>query len=200
MNRLARTNCYLSLRADGLSRRICYPIRRWASSQSSTFYLEPQMNTPSSSLEPITIGGLTIRYLVDGASAKSMGMFELTIAPGSNVPPPHSHTLNEECVYSLEGLFRYSVDGVVRDLSPGEWMHSPKGSVHAFSNPHPQPARALIVLTPDLGLQYFRDVAAVVGGGGPPDRSKLIAVMSRYGLVPAPPAPIVAKPSMQADG
>jgi len=122
-----------------------------------------------------------------------MGVFELTVAPGAGVPPPHSHTLNEECVYALEGVLRYSVDGVVRDLSPGEWMHSPRGSVHVFSNPHRETARALIVLTPDLGAQYFRDVAAVVNAGGPPDRAKLLAVMGRYGLVPAPPAPGAAQ-------
>jgi quercetin dioxygenase-like cupin family protein len=149
------------------------------------------MNTITSTIEPVTIGGLTIRYLIDGSATNGMGIFELTIAPGANVPPPHSHTMNEECVYALEGKLRYSVDGVVRDLSPGEWMHTPRGSVHAFSNPHKESARALIVLTPDLGVQYFRDVGAVVSAGGPPDRAKLIAVMTSYGLVPAAP-PAVA--------
>jgi hypothetical protein len=65
-------------------------------------------------------------------------------------------------------------------------MFTPRGSVHQFSNPHNDPARALIVLAPDIGAQYFRDVAAVVDVGGPPDRAKLLGVMSRYGLVPAP--------------
>ena len=151
----------------------------------------------SESLDPITIGGLTIRYLVDGAATKGMGVFELTIAPGANVPPPHSHTHNEECVYALEGLLRYSVDGVVKDLAPGQCMHTPKGSVHAFSNPHATTAKALIVLTPDLGAQYFLDVQGVVAAGGPPDRQKLMAVMSRYGLVPAMPPPAVAQQAVQ---
>ncbi|WP_349608533.1 MULTISPECIES: cupin domain-containing protein [Cupriavidus] len=34
----------------------------------------------------------------------------------------------------LEGILRYSVDGVVRDLSPGQWMFTPRRSVHHFSN------------------------------------------------------------------
>lgn len=149
--------------------------------------------TPSATTsESIAIGGLSIRYLIDGTATQGMGVFELSVAPNANVPPPHSHTLNEECVYCLEGVLRYSVDGVARDLSPGEWMYSPRGSVHAFSNPHGEMARALIVLTPDLGAQYFHDVAAVVNAGGPPDRSKLMAVMTRYGLVPMPPPPIAA--------
>lgn len=137
--------------------------------------------------ETIRVGQLSIDYLIDGAAQGSMGVFELTVPAGSNVPPPHSHTHNEECVYVLEGVLRYSVDGETRDLKPGEWMRTPRGSVHGFSNPHGTAARALIVLTPDIGAQYFRDVAEAVGAGGPPDRAKLLAVMARYGLVPAAP-------------
>jgi len=48
-------------------------------------------------------------------------------------------------------------------------------------------ARALITLSPDIGAQYFRDVAEVVNAGGPPDKAALVAVMRRYGLTP--PAP-----------
>lgn len=137
--------------------------------------------------ESINVGQLTIQYLIDGTATGGMGVFELTVPRSSQVPPPHSHTHNEECVYVLEGMLRYSVDGVVRDLTPGEWMFTPRGSVHQFSNPHNGTARALIVLTPDIGAQYFRDVGTIVNAGGPPDREKLIGVMSRYGLVPAPP-------------
>ena len=137
----------------------------------------------------IKIGQLEIRYLIDGAASAGLGVFELTVPAGSNVPPPHSHTHNEECVYVIEGTLRYSVDNDTRDLRPGDWMRTPKGSVHGFSNPHGARARALIVLTPDIGAEYFRDVANVVNTGGPPDRAQLLAVMARYGLVPAPQRP-----------
>jgi quercetin dioxygenase-like cupin family protein len=135
----------------------------------------------------VKVGQMEIRYLVDGAEKGGLGVFELKVPPGSNVPPPHSHTKNEECVYVLEGILRYSVDKESRDLKPGEWMSTPRGSVHQFSNPNSETARALIMLTPDIGEQYFREVAVVVNAGGPPDRVKLMEVMSRYGLVPAAP-------------
>ena len=137
----------------------------------------------------IRIGELSINYLLDGTAAGAAGMFELEVPPGAMVPPPHSHTHNEECVYVLEGTLRYSVDGDARDLGPGDSMYSPKGSVHAFSNPHDELARVLIFNTPDIGAQYFRDVAEVVNAGGPPDKAALVAVMSRYGLVLAAPNP-----------
>jgi quercetin dioxygenase-like cupin family protein len=133
----------------------------------------------------IHVGQLTIRYLIDGSSTGSAGIFELTVPPGSNVPPPHSHTNNEEIIYVLEGVLRYSVGAETRDLGPGEAMYTPKGSVHAFANPFEGQTRALVINTPDIGAQFFKDVAAVLGGGGPPDKAALVQVMGRYGLVPS---------------
>lgn len=138
----------------------------------------------------VKIGQLEIRYLMDGTvSGAATGVFELTVPPGARVPPAHSHTNNEELVYVLEGTLRYAVDNEVRDLQPGERMYTPRGSVHAFSNPHGQAARALIILTPDIGAQYFRDVAEAAGAAGGPDPARMAAVMSRYGLVLAPKGP-----------
>src|SRR5713101_2239251 len=134
------------------------------------------------------IGQLEIRYLIDGTVAGAgSGMFELTVPPGAKVPPAHSHRDNEEIVYVLEGVLRYAVDDELRDLGPGEHMRTPRGSVHSFSNPHDRTARALIVLTPDIGAQYFREVAEVASQPGGPDPARMAEVMARYGLVLPPP-------------
>jgi quercetin dioxygenase-like cupin family protein len=137
----------------------------------------------------IRVGQLEIRYLVDGASSGGLGVFEMRVPPGARVPPPHSHTHNEECVYVLGGALRYSVDDVTRTLGPGDWMSTPRGAVHHFSCEGTETARALVILTPDIGEQYFLDVGAVVNAGGPPDLAKLVGVMARHGLVPAPARP-----------
>jgi len=136
----------------------------------------------------IKVGQLSIQYLLDGARTGTMGIFELSVPPGSNVPPPHSHSNNEECVYVLEGTLRYRVGDTTRDLRPGDSMLTPKGTVHGFSNPFSALARALIVLSPDIGAQYFLDVGSVINTGAPPDKAALVSVMARYGLVPAAPS------------
>lgn len=136
------------------------------------------------STKEIKVGQLGINYIVDGSGTESLGMFELTVPPGSNVPPPHSHSNNEECVYVLAGTLRYSVGTETRDLTVGQTMRTPRGVVHAFSNPFAETARALIVLSPDIGAQYFREIAAVANAGGPPDKAALVSVMAKYGLVP----------------
>jgi len=136
--------------------------------------------------ERIIIGQLEIRYLIDGAAS---GMFELTVPPGALVPPPHSHSNNEESIYCLEGVLRCTVGDEARDLKPGEWGHTPRGVTHGFSNPHDHVARALVVLTPDIGAQYFRDVAEVVNAVGGPDPARIVEIMTRYGLVLSPSMP-----------
>lgn len=141
----------------------------------------------SAAPELIRLGTLEIRYLQKAGNGCEMGVFEMRVPPGSLVPPPHSHSANEELVYVLEGTLRYTVGGETRDLQPGEFMATPRGVVHAFSNPHAVDARALVINTPDIGPQYFREVAAIVNAGAPPDRAKLMATMQRFGLVPAAP-------------
>lgn len=139
--------------------------------------------------EIVRIGAIEIRYLVEGADKGGLGVFEMTVPPGARVPPPHSHSNNEECVYVLDGVLRYSVDDETRDLGAGDWMSTPRGAVHHFNNSTSETARVLVILTPDIGEGYFRDVAAVANAGGPPDRTRLMEIMTRYGLVPASPKP-----------
>lgn len=145
-----------------------------------------EANTPADP-DLIRLGTLEIRYLQQAGNGSEIGMFELRVPPASMVPPPHSHSGNEELVYVLEGTLRYTVGSQTRDLQAGEFMSTPRGVVHAFSNPHTVDARALVINTPDIGPQYFREVAAIVNAGSPPDRAKLMATMQRYGLVPAAP-------------
>jgi quercetin dioxygenase-like cupin family protein len=148
--------------------------------------------------EVIRLGQLEIRYMQHAGNGCQMGCFEMLVPPGSNVPPPHSHTANEELVFVLDGVLRYTVDNETRDLRPGETMATPRGSVHSFSNPHSAPARALVINTPDIGAEYFREVAAIVNSGGPPNRARLLATMQAYGLQPAmpgAPAPDAADPA-----
>jgi quercetin dioxygenase-like cupin family protein len=140
------------------------------------------MQNDTTDPEVIRFGQLEIRYLQQAGNGSRMGCFEMRLPPGSNVPPPHSHTANEELVFVLDGVLRYTVDGVTRDLGPGDTMSTPAGSVHSFSNPHTGPARALVVNTPDIGIGYFREMAAIVGAGAPPDKARLLATMQAYGL------------------
>jgi quercetin dioxygenase-like cupin family protein len=135
----------------------------------------------------IRVGKMEIRYLNQAGNGCRMGCFEMRVPPGSNVPPPHSHPANEEIVYVLEGTLRYSVGSETRDLGPGDSMATPCGVVHGFSNQGDVVVRALVINSPDIGAQFFREVGSIVNAGAPPDKEKLVATMQKFGLVPAAP-------------
>jgi hypothetical protein len=60
--------------------------------------------------------------------------------------------------------------------------------VHHFANLDTHDARGLSVTAPGrLGPQYFREIAEVVNAGGPPNVQRIMDVMRRHGLRPAPP-------------
>jgi quercetin dioxygenase-like cupin family protein len=142
----------------------------------------------ASTREEIRIGQLAIRFLVESAeSGGSVALFEFDVPAGAKVPVAHSHDAYEETVYGLEGVLTWTVDGVPTDVGPGEVLCIPRGVVHHFDNSHDADATQLAIVTPGvLGPDYFRDIAAIVDAGGPPDLGAIAAVMKRHGLTPAP--------------
>jgi hypothetical protein len=84
----------------------------------------------------------------------------------------------------------FTVEGKPVDISPGESCFIPRGAVHGFNNLKQADAKALAIITPALlGRDFFKEAAAIVNAGGPPDVEKLKAVMAKHGLVPAMPQP-----------
>ena len=145
---------------------------------------------PLVSGETINVGALRVRFLVEGdASNGSVTLFECDVPAHCRMPAPHSHDAFEETIYGLQGVTAWTVNGEAIDLSPGDAMCIPRGSVHGFANQGPSDAKFLAVATPGVfGPAYFREIADVLSAEGPPDLAALAAVMRRHGLTPAAPA------------
>ena len=137
--------------------------------------------------EIIRVGQIEIKFLLEAADTSgSVAMFEFTVPAGAKVPLPHSHKHYDETIYGVEGMITFTVEGKPVDISPGESCFIPRGAVHGFNNLKQTQAKALAVITPALlGPEFFKDAAAIVNAGGPPDVEKLKAVMAKHGLVPA---------------
>jgi quercetin dioxygenase-like cupin family protein len=143
-----------------------------------------------STREEIKVGGMAIRFLVEGEqSAGSVAVFEFEVPAGGKVAAAHSHDGYEETIYGLDGVLTWTVEGTSTDVGPGEALCIPRGAVHHFDNTHDVDARALAIVTPGiLGPGYFREIAAILGAaaGGPPDVAAIATVMRNHGLTPAP--------------
>ncbi|HVK03155.1 MAG TPA: cupin domain-containing protein [Armatimonadaceae bacterium] len=139
--------------------------------------------------ETIRLGQVEVRFLLDGDhTAGRMSMFEFLVPPGARVPAAHYHEHVDEAAYGLEGVLTFTVGGEAHELGPGDRCFIPRGAVHHFVNAGTEPSRTLAVLTPArIGPAYFRDMAALLTAGGPPDPARVAEVMRRHGLVVVPP-------------
>jgi quercetin dioxygenase-like cupin family protein len=141
--------------------------------------------------EIIRIGPIEIRFLLDGDDTGGrLSVFEFLVPPGARVPAPHYHEQVDEVAYGVEGVLTWTVDGRAIPVGPGDRCFIPRGVVHHFVNAGAVPTRTLSVLTPaTIGPPYFRDMAALLAPGGPPDPARVAEVMRRHGLIVVPTGP-----------
>lgn len=142
--------------------------------------------------ETIRLGPLTVRFLLTSEQSNgTVAAFEVAVPAAQKLAAPaHSHDHYEETIYGVEGVLTWTVDGKPIDVGPGHALCIPRGAIHRFDNHTSHDAKMLCIVTPAaIGPQYFRDVAEVINtaAGGPPDKARMIEVMRRHGLTPAPP-------------
>jgi len=85
----------------------------------------------------------------------------------------------------VSGTARFVVGDAEYDAPKGSFVMVPPGAPHTFANPFDEPLVLLNTFTPDLYVQYFRDVRAVVDAGRPLTPEATAEVMSRYATTPA---------------
>jgi quercetin dioxygenase-like cupin family protein len=110
---------------------------------------------------------------------------EITIAPGAEGPPQHRHAQHDEGFYVVSGTARFTVGQQAYDAPRGTLVMIPPGAPHTFANPGEEPAVLLNTFTPDLYVQYFRDLRDMIAAGHPPTNDAIVSTMARYATVPA---------------
>ncbi|HEV2372624.1 MAG TPA: cupin domain-containing protein, partial [Streptosporangiaceae bacterium] len=135
--------------------------------------------------EVIELGPARLRILEDGGTtAHRLGIAEITLAPHSAGPPQHRHALHDEGFYVVSGTARFTVGETGYDAPPGTLVMVPPGAPHTFANPGDQPVVILNTFTPDLYVQYFRDLHEAAAAGQAPTPQVTLDVMSRYATTP----------------
>ncbi|WP_333760965.1 cupin domain-containing protein [Streptomyces sp. IBSBF 2390] len=136
--------------------------------------------------EMIALGPTRMRILEDGShTGHRLAIAESVLAPHTEGPPQHRHGRHDEGFYVLSGTVRFTVGDEDYDAATGTLVMVPPGTPHTFANPTDQPAVILSTFTPDLYVQYFRDLQEVLAGGRPLTPQANIDAMSRYATEPA---------------
>ncbi|MGE7439581.1 cupin domain-containing protein [Kitasatospora sp. NPDC001175] len=136
--------------------------------------------------ETIVLGTTHMRVLEDGShTGHRLAIAESVLAPHTQGPPQHRHSQHDEGFYVLSGTVRFTVGDEDHDATTGTLVMVPPGTPHTFANLSDQPAVMLSTFTPDLYVQYFRDLQEVLAGGQPSTPQANIDAMSRYATEPA---------------
>jgi mannose-6-phosphate isomerase-like protein (cupin superfamily) len=150
-----------------------------------------ETNTPVSLLGTLLVranegrtffrGAHSVVILLDGKQTDEKFTTLLSICPPGGGPGPHYHEREDEWYYIVEGRVSFFLNGTWTDLSPGDCVYSPRGSVHGFKNNTDQPIRVLINFTP-AGIEGFFAEAAEEWAQPKPDMNRLKALDEKYGL------------------
>ncbi|GGY16862.1 cupin [Streptomyces xanthochromogenes] len=136
--------------------------------------------------EMIVLGTTRLRLLEDGSNTgHRLGIAESVLAPHTPGPPQHRHAQHDEGFYVISGTVRFTVRDRDYDATAGTLVMVPPGAPHTFANVTDQPAVMLSTFTPDLYVQYFRDLQDMVAGGRAMTPEATIRTMSRYATEPA---------------
>src|SRR6266581_3488429 len=141
---------------------------------------------PAAGGEAIQLGLVQMRILEDGrTTGHRLGAGEITIAAHADGPPQHRHAQHDEGFYVVSGTARFTVGDTGYEAPPGTLVMVPPGAPHTFANPGDQPLVMVNTFTPDLYVQYFRDLRDAAAGGRPLTGEEITRVMSRYATEPA---------------
>ncbi len=136
--------------------------------------------------ENIPLGpAVQMRILEDGSTTgHRLGIAESTLAPHTPGPAQHRHAQHDEGFYVVSGTVHFTIGDQDHDAVPGTLVMVPTGAPHTFANPFDEPAVLLTAFTPDLYVQYFRDLRDVVAAG-PPRSCDIDELMARYATEPS---------------
>jgi quercetin dioxygenase-like cupin family protein len=141
---------------------------------------------PPSGGEVIQLGPTQMRILEDGrTTGHRLGIGEITLAPGTQGPPQHRHARHDEGFYVVSGTARFTVGDTTYDAPAGTLVMIPPGAPHTFANPGDEATVLLNTFTPDLYVQYFRDLRQMIAEGQALTPEATVQVMSRYATTAA---------------
>jgi quercetin dioxygenase-like cupin family protein len=132
--------------------------------------------------EAVHLFDLGVRFLIESATTGgAFSLVEHPLPPRALGAPIHTHELEDEYSYILEGKIGVLIGEEVVVAEPGELVFKPRGIPHTFWNAGDEPARLLETISPAGFEQYFRDLAPLLAEAQP-DMAAVAAVAARYRL------------------
>jgi quercetin dioxygenase-like cupin family protein len=138
--------------------------------------LQPHVNTIDE--PPVYFLGLpTILRATGQTTNGAFGLLEQVMPPGF-ASPYHTHRLEDEAFYVLEGEVAFVSDGNWTHARPGTYIFLPRNIHHGFKVVSDAPARLLILCAPGGFERFVLEMSEPAPT--PPDMAGLMTVAARY--------------------
>ena len=130
----------------------------------------------------VELGGVGVHFKVRGEhTGGAFAVVEHPVAPATIVEP-HLHEHEDELSYVLEGVLWARVGDQESELSAGSYLWKPRGVLHSFWNPGPDPVRILETISPAGFENFFEELADLISQPTPPEDERVYELCGRYGL------------------
>lgn len=126
--------------------------------------------------------GVVASFIATGAGTDGdLGLFQWDMPPQAGGPSAHFHRRFSESFYILGGTVRL-YDGVRWvSATTGDFLHVPRGGVHAFHNDSDAAASMLILFAPGAPRErYFTELAELAASGRTLSEEERVEFLARH--------------------
>jgi mannose-6-phosphate isomerase-like protein (cupin superfamily) len=128
----------------------------------------------------VDLGGVGVQFKIPGElTGGSFAIVEHPVEPGVIVEP-HVHLHEDELSFVVEGAIWARVGHEEVEVAAGGYLWKPRGVLHSFWNPGPEPARLIELISPAGFERFFAELAELLPSE--PEEDEVDELCRRYGL------------------
>jgi len=130
-------------------------------------------------MESFSVFGEPVEVVVSSEATGGVSSAITQTSPPGGGPPLHSHQHEEETFYVVRGEYEFILNGERRQLTAGEGIFAPRGSVHTFKNVGATEGKLLVVTVPGGFENYLRAISPL---SIPQDMQQILQISEQYGV------------------
>lgn len=150
---------------------------------------QPYLNTREDSAFRF-LGIPTLMRSTGETTNGAFGLMEHWMMPPGFASPYHTHHLEDEAFYVLEGEAAFVCDGKWLKAGPGTYVFGPREIPHGFKIVGTAPARMLLLCAPAGFERFVLEMGEdLTSPPAPPDMAKLVTLAAKYKIDVLGPLP-----------
>ena len=135
--------------------------------------------------EKLTTNGMSIEFLIESSVTNDqLGIYEITLAPGTIGAKLHYHRFMDETFMVKEGTVTIEVGSKTHQAKTGTVAHIPRFTPHGFRNDSDEEAKLILLFNPGQKREGFFHGLHDTLQEQPVDPEKFLKLYNKYDSFP----------------